>query len=796
MASSHSRPFASIAPNPAHATLPKPVLVPRRTKQSSACTGCKARKTKCSGTHPCEKCILTGKECIFPAGLDRRRKYAQRRVEQELEAAHRILDVIIEVFEAGDSAQLRALITSAKKDRAREIALFEGRAPSIQEESGSQSQGSKSSSFSASVNDVQKRRNSSSSSSTSVGSLNEVNRLTEDPNRNEESRATGYIGKESEIAWMQKLEAEASKLDRGKGQDAEPPPIEEPIVSMSYHLDNLQILDSRAGDPRLLPPKAWAARLMNIFFNSADHFFPMINRSLFHSQFDRAFSQSNPEPTRKWLAVLNLSLAIGARYYQLAEPVAGRDVDDRIFLSRAISLNETHRLIVEHSDLHQVQIDLLLAIYYLITGQVNRSWQITGRATRSAISLGLNLCTVSDQIDPVSKETRIRLWWSIFAIEHILSCMTGRSPCVDHHSISAFPPIPFCEVHFNEPEAQQLLSDTSLREDKLRWAIYSKDADLESRNRWLKTIEPTPALFYFHFMDLSIITHAAVKAIYTLSKDRDTGQGEIPLYQKKLHTWLAHLQEPFAFTDNDNKPEVARDSREQVSLAMAYYSAQIILSRPCLTRPDMKEGTNIRFPRSRFGNDTAKTCVHSAAALISILPDEPDTRWLLRMTPWLYVLHFIMQAVTVLLIQLVIGQVADRKGYGEKRDGADAKDEAAPEAVLEGVKKGVRWLHAMGQQDASAVRAFRITEGFLRRIAAAKGLDLDDVPVSTDDNRQASRQGSTDRDQWRVQRRQGDMNWGPDGTVSEERSELHQDAPFALDPIFLSGDDGSCDCLS
>jgi hypothetical protein len=77
----------------------------------------------------------------------------------------------------------------------------------------------------------------------------------------------------------------------------------------------MQILDSLAGDPRLLPPKAWAARLMNIFFSSADHFFPMINRSLFHSQFDRAFSQSSPEPTRKWLTVLNLSLAIGARYY-------------------------------------------------------------------------------------------------------------------------------------------------------------------------------------------------------------------------------------------------------------------------------------------------------------------------------------------------------------------------------------------------------------------------------------------------------------------------------------------------
>ncbi|KAL2783361.1 hypothetical protein BJX66DRAFT_318652, partial [Aspergillus keveii] len=34
-------------------------------------------------------------------------------------------------------------------------------------------------------------------------------------------------------------------------------------------------------------------------------------------------------------------------------------------------------------------------------------------------------------------------------------------------------------------------------------------------------------------MGLFIVTHAAVKAIYMLSKDRDTGQGEIPFYQKK-----------------------------------------------------------------------------------------------------------------------------------------------------------------------------------------------------------------------------------------------------------------------
>ncbi|KAJ0426756.1 fungal-specific transcription factor domain-containing protein [Aspergillus carlsbadensis] len=802
MASPHSRAFASIAPNPAHAGLSKPLLLPRRTKQTSACTGCKARKTKCSGTHPCEKCILTGKECIFPAGMDRRRKYAQRRMEQELETVHRLLDLIVEVFEAGDSAQLRALISSAKEDRAREVALFDGRTPSIQEESGSQSQsqsqGSRSSSLLAdeskdSVNALQKRRDSSSSSSTSIGSLNEVNRLTEDPNRNGESRATGYIGKESEIAWMQKLEAEASKLDK-RDQRGRPPPAEEPIMSMSYHLDNLQIVNSLPDDPRLLPPKAWAARLMNIFFNSADHFFPLINRSLFISQFNRAFSQSAQQPTAKWLAVFNMALAIGAKYFQLAEPETGRDVDDRIFLSRAISLNKTHKSVIEHSDLHQVQIDLLLAIYYLISGQVNRSWQITGRATRSAISLGLNLCTVSDQIDPVSKETRIRMWWSIFAIEHILSCMTGRSPCVDHHSASASPPIPFCEAHFDQPEAKRLLSDTNLREEKLCWAIYASDADLESRNNWLRTIEPTPALFYFHFMDLFIITHAAVKTIYNLSKDRDTGQSGIPLYQKKLHTWLVHLQKPFAFIDYENGVEVARDCREQVSLAMAYYSAQIVLSRPCLTRPDVKEGTNIRFPRSRFGNDTAKMCVHSAVALISILPDVPDTRWLLRMTPWWCVLHFIMQAETILLIQLAIGQVPVEDGYGNKEERDQGEGEVdsydKPEVVLEGAKKGARWLYAMAERDASAERAFRITDGLLRRIAAAKGLDLEGVPMLSDDGRQDSGQSSTDSHQWRVRRREDEVNWGPDGTIPEGGFGMHHDAAFTWDPIFFWTDSG------
>jgi hypothetical protein len=169
---------------------------------------------------------------------------------------------------------------------------------------------------------------------------------------------------------MQKLDTEATKLNH-KSRHLALPAEEGPVASMSYHVDFLHIADSLPVEPRLLPPRPWAARLLSIFFESIAPSFPLINKPLFESQFSYAYSGS-AEPTHKWLAVLNLVFAVSSKHYQLAEPVAGKDVDDHLFLSRAISLNTSHNLASDHADLHQVQFDLLLAIYYMAAGQINR----------------------------------------------------------------------------------------------------------------------------------------------------------------------------------------------------------------------------------------------------------------------------------------------------------------------------------------------------------------------------------------------------------------------------------------
>ncbi|OJJ52165.1 hypothetical protein ASPSYDRAFT_95860 [Aspergillus sydowii CBS 593.65] len=766
--------------------------LPKRTKSSNACTACKARKSKCGGGQPCNKCVEIGSACIFDTGRDRRRKYAQRHAEQELILLRQLLDEIVDAFDAGDLAQLGKFLSDVRRSHSSQSESQERSLPSDEQ-------------IRTDVKDIitpvsrenARRASASSDSSASIGSLDEVDALTEDPNRNLESRAAGYIGKESEVAWMQKLDAEASKLNSESQQQS--PPIEGPIASMSYHVDHLPIDDSPTVEPRLLPPKPWAARLMNIFFESIAHSFPLLNRPLFASQFNHAFT-SSAEPTQKWLAVLNLVFAISSKFYQWANPVTGKDVNDRIFLLRAISLSSSHDLVIKYPDLHQVQIDLLLAIYHMISGQINRSWQINGRAARSATSLGLNLRALSDQIDPVSKETRTRIWWCIFYLEHLLTGMTGRSSCVDYRSISLYPPVPFDESVFRLPDLEDLLGNIALRE---------------------KRLQPADSLYFFHLVDLSVITHAAITATYSVTATEDSGLKKIPHYQEKLQTWLSNLQPPFAFTDAYNNPTVSRDRRGQVSLALAYYSSQIIVSRPCLTSPDAEKGKGIRFPRSQFRNDTAKTCVHSSLALISVLPDQPSTEWVLKMTPWWCILHYVMQALTILLIQLSIWPVPSQISHGgQVSQGGNGRNIGAeeyqmPEIILSASKKALRWLHTLAKNDLSSRRAFQIGDSFIRRIGRAKGLDLTGIPSdaelagaepsafssdvsharvgSSPPGGESTRQLGSDwapsasRSGSRTMKMQDTNNWGPDYTVPEYERECQQH-PFALDPALFSVD--------
>ncbi|KAL4876827.1 fungal-specific transcription factor domain-containing protein [Aspergillus karnatakaensis] len=789
------------------------LTVPRRTKRSNACLACRTRRIKCGGNEPCDNCAVNKRDCVFVAESDRRRRFTLRRAEQKLETAHQVLDNIVAAFNAGDRPRLVSLLLVAREyrlpkathvgnaEQASETQTLDSESPLVEDSVGDSHAGD---GFMTRPGMPHLPSTDSSATSAtpaaSVDFLEDAGTLTEDPNRDEASRTAGYFGKASDIAWLQRLGSAVNRLT----MDNRAPHsfhIQDSTPSMNYHLGHTQAAETiPPPEPRCLPPKPWAAQLVGIFFKSVAPSFPVVNKSVFIFQFDEAFTCSTSQPSRKWLAVLNLILAVGSRCYQTL-PASGSDVDDRVYLSRALALSPAPGT-TKYLGLHQVQIELMFAIYYLFSGQSNQSWQANGRAARLAISIGLNLrVDGNSRLDTVSKETRARIWWSIVALENVLSSITGRVSCIDSQSMSVHLPLPYDEGQFSLPEVTELLQDCSLRETKLQSTIHASTSERSARDQWLRDIIPSQSLYFFHLIDLSITMQAATKALYSLTATKDSISAKIPFYQEKLQFWLSSLQPAFAFIifdANDLGGMSAPNSREQVSLAMVYYSSQMILNRPCLTELDIEAGTNIKVPRSNFEDDTAKACVHFALALISVLPSKPDIGWIMSMTSWWLLLHTIMRALTILLTQLSIGLVSVVDVSGEQQPGEANPGEDA-EAVREAAKKALFWLHSMAEQDPSSSRAFHIGKRLFHLVTPSQAwIDLQELSAESallgaghENEKQRAfanaQHGLNGFGTVSLNLPERSMNWGPDCTGFESGTE-EVDPPLYLDPVLLSFD--------
>jgi 3-methyladenine DNA glycosylase AlkD len=106
----------------------------------------------------------------------------------------------------------------------------------------------------------------------------------------------------------------------------------------------------------------------------------------------------------------------------------------------------------------------------------------------------------------------------------------------------------------------------------------------------------------------------------------------------------------------------------------------------------------------------SEICTNAACNMLSQLPDEPDIIWLARIAPWCWILHDLMQALTVLLIEL------------DSRVKHGAKDS---ELISKYIQKGMHWLLAMASRHPASERAWQICQDlYLRLTPAAMPLAL------------------------------------------------------------------------
>lgn len=208
------------------------------------------------------------------------------------------------------------------------------------------------------------------SPASSIGSLNAIDRVEEDLNRGEDARATGYIGKNSEISWMQRLHLEAEQ--REKKQPGTSETGDYSFTSMNYHLDDLDITVPGPVNLYWMPPRSLASQFFADYLRTVHPYFPIINRPHFTAQF-RTFYEQNPRPGDKWLAILNMIFAIAAKHAHLTQaPWHGDAHDHLIYFTRARILSLNGDALFNHPDLQQVQVEGLIAFYLLASDQINR----------------------------------------------------------------------------------------------------------------------------------------------------------------------------------------------------------------------------------------------------------------------------------------------------------------------------------------------------------------------------------------------------------------------------------------
>lgn len=218
----------------------------------------------------------------------------------------------------------------------------------------------------------------------SIGSLEAIDRVEEDPNRTEHTRATGFMGKASEITWLQRLQREAEQRARGNPgtlesnhDDDEETKEGFSLHALNYHLDDLDISVSEPVQLYNMPPRQLADRLFDDYLNTVHPFFPIISKPLFRAQY-QTFIESSARPNAvrpgdKWLAILNTIFAIAAKRAHLVNaPWHGDDNDHLLYLTRARLLSMNSDVLFSHPDLQQVQVEGLIAFYLLASDQINR----------------------------------------------------------------------------------------------------------------------------------------------------------------------------------------------------------------------------------------------------------------------------------------------------------------------------------------------------------------------------------------------------------------------------------------
>jgi hypothetical protein len=342
------------------------------------------------------------------------------------------------------------------------------------------------------------------------------------------------------------------------------------------------------------------------------------------------------------------------------------------------------------------------------------------------MTLGLHVRSEAKDLPDMDKELRVRVWWSLYALERLLDELTGRPSGVSDRDISTPLPINVDEADFSR-DRKLYEKSGSLSKDKTK----SQEPQLPTPADSSCTSNPskissstgsppssgflfpmtrlplTSSTYFIYRTQLSIIAHDILTQLYCASLVKHKWvevQDTIRQIDDALQKWQRSLPEEYDFT-TPSTPYNSQFGLHRASLAMFYNSARMTIFRPCVCR--FENRIENQSERSKqFDVEAAITCVQSARNVIAALPSLDEPTRVYYISAWWNAVHYIIEAISILMLELA---------YRSEHLPSEA------EQILADSKTAVMWLRAMADQSIAARRGWEIFDDLIRRVAPKIG---------------------------------------------------------------------------
>lgn len=197
-------------------------------------------------------------------------------------------------------------------------------------------------------------------------------------------------------------------------------------------------------------------------------------------------------------------------------------------------------------------------------------------------------------------------------------------------------------------------------------------------------------------------------------------QERIEKIKSRVDAWFTSIPNSLDFTlvkDNDEA------QCGKTRLACQYYSTRIMLCRPYLCAPHMSRDSS--DDERNFANDMAVTAVESVCHMAELIPESSEDDEMCGISPWWCSLHYVMQTVTVLILELSFSCIH----MVEQENN-----------ILSLTKRCISWLDQKSKHSLASQRAWKFSTNALRRLAQPMGLKVDDLPSCSSRKMQGSNQ--------------------------------------------------------